>query len=796
MVSALIVALSFAQTERVELVRGRDGYWSCEDTTLEATAPDSNFGGDFVLKGGPGKIILIRFGDLEKLRNTEILSAKLVLSLSGKTPQNLKGVNRLLVPWGEGPSNTVSAVALQKGSVARVNVPWAASWAQRRGGDGALKWQQPGGLGPSDVAPIAEAKGVVEGENYQIEGLEKAVQVMVDRWFDNNGFSLQFGDECEFDSAQATSRRPKLVLEFRRKPEPRGADLSVQIIRVTPEIVPPQPSATDENGVVTYAPPKGGGPMGPAGGDVLTYTATIKNVGDMPSKPFRARWLIRERQGTEIEVPKTLQPGESMTLEFQRPYQPANDHRTNPIQLRLTQPEPDANPNNDALEVYEGGRPLVIFGDMPNLDDAQRRVRELNGTVFSQSRFSFAPNGVIERVRIQSVSSEAPARTDGVLPDNFTLADVVQALSLPTKLKTTVDFKFDGKNLGRLGEAIEPSAGSGEGDTRNESLIPGQLVIPYEPYFNPIFESFPLEATGLLSATEVASLNSNIGKPTGYAGDILFDLPATIILRALDYAGNPLTGAELTFFQSSNGKVTDSEPAFTLLTGTTGTALLPNRETPMVELPTGHTLRNNPFGKLDPLGRNGAFLVRAILNGQTEWGWLKAWQLVDAYHRGSKSAAIFEMRFNLPNIALEATNLAKGKFVSDSAEGLPAQLASLTDESLETTVALGGKVGDWIEIDLGRDRPVGEVRLFGPGQMPQKYQVVMYATGQKPDQMNPWARELDSRWTWRNRADAEVSGASVAYRSLASRVRFIRIVNVSGGVGQLTEVKVASVKVE
>ena len=109
-----------------------------------------------------------------------------------------------------------------------------------------------------------------------------------------------------------------------------------------------------------------------------------------------------------------------------------------------------------------------------------------------------------------------------------------------------------------------------------------------------------------------------------------------------------------------------------------------------------------------------------------------------------------------------------------------------------TEATLGEKVGDWVEIDLGRDRTVGEIDLVAqPGTFWRKFDVMVYATGQRPEEALRWAREVDGDWTSRNRREVvSPTRVSVPYRGAALRFRYLRIVNRSGGPGRLAEIKV------
>jgi hypothetical protein len=60
-----------------------------------------------------------------------------------------------------------------------------------------------------------------------------------------------------------------------------------------------------------------------------------------------------------------------------------------------------------------------------------------------------------------------------------------------------------------------------------------------------------------------------------------------------------------------------------------------------LHLATGCTLRPNPFGYPDVVGRNGLFLVRAQVDGRWHYGFLDIERFVVEYARGRKDKATY-----------------------------------------------------------------------------------------------------------------------------------------------------------
>lgn len=771
---ALTAALS---ADQVVLYRGCElagepiRYWDVQDTVLDVSQPDMNFGGEYTISTGTGKVMLIRFGDLKRAvgHGRKISSARLVLNYSSSEKPVFHGISRVQSPWGEGPILTLAGLkaALPAAPGMPVKGPitprGSATWKQCRAG--IASWQQPGA---ADSKPIDGAKcSVLNDHELAIEGLGATCQAMADRWYENDGFAITFDNAVEIDSCQAHDHRPKLEIATEAAAKPSGADLSV--VRIEQH-----------------------------GGN--QFIAHVANVGDSAAQGFVARWAVDERQGSSIEIGKALQPGEETTL----------DTTANPqskVALLIAPKGADANASNDSAEWIPGGSPVSFFiqpamasklrdAGVSPIDWAAEQVRLFDDTVLAQSKFSFAPEGARARLNLGPVTTAqegsvagemaavvGPDRADVQSPETqWPLASAFRAflareVGQPTAAYTVKADLPGYKSLDGSGSARFPGL-LGWGDTQCEGTIAPQLTLPYQAVWNPIFEGLKPEPTDLLSATMVQLINESAAG--GFKPGMFEELPRTVLVRALDYNNQPLKDTELSFWLAGVSKG-DAMPAFTGTTGSEGTVLLATKP--------GSDGHSNPFGQIgDP---RIAFMVKASGNGQTDWALLPAWELFDAYSRGNKAAAVFDLHFNLPSMPLDTVNLAKNRILTDSAGSTPAQLAALVDENLRTSAPLGGSSKDWIEVDLGRDRPIGEVRLAFDGPFWQKYDLIVYSTGQKPEDASIWSREIDFHWSIANNA-AETDGVrTIAYRGGAQRFRFLRICNrVDGQPVKLAEIKV------
>ena len=747
-------------------------YWDTQDTTLEAAVPDTNFGGDLTLRGGPTRTILIRFGDLRRVigAHTTVTGARLILTTSGGPAPTFRGMSRVLVPWGEGPMTSI-VNALKGGpdpTVKSVAIPNAATWRERRGGKAA--WQGPGANGGGDADSLEGATAKADENRFVISGLEKTLQGMVDHPEQNFGFSLRFDGAAEFYSAQSPSNRPVLELTLGDRPKVAGSDLSV--VRIE---------------------------KGASEGNETAFVAHVKNVGQAESKGFAYSWILGERPGSAVRVETKLAPGAEVTFTIRRPTRVSTDHRDSPLAFRIDPGDEDINPANNELGVFENakfirlGVPIGIVGPRgfnargsESLDDwAQAQAANFNVNYLAQSRFSFALEGALERIAIQEVVP-GPASDDALAMGPPTAGSGVE-LAWMQQFAQAVGLHRPGYaplNPEKVaGWSLAPGTPANEdrfpgllgyGDTRFEGFLPYAIGVPYEPVSSENRMMDLLEPTDLLSASDVATVNAQV---TGVAAK----LPSTILVRALDLAGHPISGGKLTFKAIAPDAKSLVDLATTASTGTTGTFLLPSNGA------------DGPFKLGSSSMTDGLLLATLSANGQSESAWIKAWQLLDSASRGNKAVCIFDLRFNICDAELDSSvNLATDRILTDSAASDPAKLATMTDGRLETEASLGEKPGDWFEIDLGRDRTIGELDLdLGNSPFWNQFSVIGYATGQSASGQTPLIRETDFGWTRQNRGGPN----GMNYRVSAVRVRYLRIVNISGGPARVREFVIRPAKI-
>ncbi len=788
--------------ERGAMVNGHR-YVAIEDTTLDLERADEPQGGNSILESGGGKAILIQFRELRAtLGRKRVTAARLEFTVTRGKP-TLSSVRRMLVPWTEGSINSIAGQI--RGDV--TGGRWAATQRNRRSGAEPIAWQTPGARGDLDAEAVPGATGRQDGETYIIEGLASAVQAQFDRPTLNHGFRLEFDDRVEFLSSDSTEGRPRLVLELEDAPRPTGPDLSVVLIERTPEYerydTRGQADVAPQDGVavpVTLRAANGEGKRWPDDGEEVTYRATVKNVGTAPADGFEAQWFIRELPDAIVAVERKLAPGESTTLELKTPFRSSHtDHRIQPVALRLFTKGEDADRGNDELVVQQAGLALGFtvtdaaakkFAEQGLAweDAIQRAVHRWNEVLCRFSRFSFAPAGALERVRVQRMAiGEASAidlRLDGEIlvgPDTDLMAEIARACGL-------VEITSAGVRQGSLlGDAstVPPSPDRfpgvlGGGETRSDALLAPTFAFPHERFSDLYVDPNRMDVGAGLSATDVYALNRNLGRRRGFSGDYLYDVPGSVLVTLTDPGGRRLGNQELTLYALRAGSFAGASKLDTIRTGESGTILLPKRDPgvpPGSYTPTGHQLLANPFGRVDATGANSAIAIRGVVNGVEAVAVLKLWQVLDAVARSRQPLAMVTVVLPVPStpLAAEALALAAGSAKLSTGEAVDA----ITDNDPATGIS--APAGGAIDIDLGREVALGEIAISLAAETGATggFDLLAYRAGEKPETGRLFAREGDLTWSLTTRGQA----GRLKYYGMPMRARYVRVAFHSGAQG-------------
>lgn len=285
------------------------------------------------------------------------------------------------------------------------------------------------------------------------------------------------------------------------------------------------------------------------------------------------------------------------------------------------------------------------------------------------------------------------------------------------------------------------------GSKMMDTIMPSLLVIPPRSVRNPLYRQIGIVDGGPLSLAQVDFLMN--GKP---------QFPTVVLGKIVNADGRPIEDATVSVM--AGGSETKG-----LKTDASGVILLPKF----------------------PAGTSGDVIITVESYGQTATLKTPSTTFSDLYARGNRKAIPIELPFNLSLWPINRdANLVQGKPTKDSANSFPAQLVGLTDDSADTAYTL--PVGGWVEVDLGRDRTLGEI-VF-QGEMPKQFRVLVYGTTDTVEQAGWWIDEIDSA---RFRREYDITG-DLTYQPTPNTARYVRIQNLSDKPARLTGLKIYAAK--
>jgi hypothetical protein len=713
------------------------------DAYLDRKLPSVNTGREPLLLGGIDKAILVRFPDLGlKIgMGMRVKSASLVMGIARPGEPILASVSRVLTPWFEGGNTSNDPKAS----------PGAVTWAEAIAGKNSVKWERDGASGGNDAQAIAGAQTKFENDILTVSGLETAVQQMIDNPQENHGFRLAFSNAVAFFSADSLADGPRLVLTIEDAGRSEMPDIRVLSC---------EPS--------------------PASG-TTRWTVAIENRGaDAPSIDVAAKTSTGD--AVERKFAEPLASGGKKTLSIDVPIKGADlPMHVNVLTVRVTGGAGDVNPSDNGLTVYPGGLAVRFTG----LDAASAQViiADFNERVFPFSKFGSAPTGCIERLRLASANETAvevdTAGKDPVTELLFAITGLPRNLAAPYQDEPPLvaGIKAAGymRTAGQVG--LLP-------DTRDDVMIPKDLPIPDRTVQTNSFGEIPMNSWGMLSRSEVNILNSQVGKPRTLPWG---RIPSMVFFRVFTPDGIPPTGAKLEVYQLVGGAF-GGAPVFAADIGRDGSALMESRPAPT-------SGKANPFGDLAKDGSNGWLLAVVRLNGAVQSTWVPVWQLWDEFARGNEAIGFIELKLRPSAGPLDTTqNLATGSLVTDAKGRFPAELNVLVDGKNDTGVSLADeKERYWIDLDLGRDRQIGQIQLVFDGPVWKQFRIVTYKTAQSVSDAIVWAEEANGP-TNPDATKTDDGKTVLSYSARSVRSRFVHIVPLSREAVKLVEVRVIPVK--
>jgi hypothetical protein len=405
--------------------------------------------------------------------------------------------------------------------------------------------------------------------------------------------------------------------------------------------------------------------------ELVTFTAHVMNKGTVASGSYAFKWLIDDVQVASGTHPG-LVPGQEATTTYQWTW----DHTVADERL-LGQHTVEfvVDPEDAIAETYESNNShqdrtdalSLVLALTPELYDAletpidpmwpfsaedwlQKQIAAMN-EAFARSGYPVAPNGVVERVRLDNILvTSAPPPVDWSEDGGFFMAEDDRFGNAYYDPETDVSGALLHELTHQLGiidmynldvplevpQVLDKNSRPVQMEFWAVGLYPGLMG---DPGTRPPFYS---EHTAL-------ALNANKGYRRGYYGEYLYDVPEQTHLRILDNQGDPSSGVTINLYQMASSPnmmgslhgVIDNTPEISVETDAAGLALLPNRPVgDPVWTHTGHILTDNPFGVIDVVGRNDEFLVEIRKDLHQEFLWLDITRFNLAAWNGETTIAI------------------------------------------------------------------------------------------------------------------------------------------------------------
>jgi hypothetical protein len=500
----------------------------------------------------------------------------------------------------------------------------------------------------------------------------------------------------------------------------------------------------------------------PAPGEVVTFTAHVRNHGDSGVPRFEYRWYIdgEPQSPADLTYSQPLLPGGEATVSL--PWTWPADLRDHTVKVVIDPADQigDELRQNNTYEDFTNALSFSIWVEQGLYDRFNAQVNGFGTRSFEDwFRWQFeamkkdfarsiypviAPNGILERIRVEEINVIPfdPANLDNwrLALDNdphiflndgrwqFTSA----AATLTDKetewdhyvetFITTIDWGLVHELSHQLGAIDEynlnvdlPSqnpVSRTRHDFRRPGLMGGGYVLPR--YDGTTYDSHT-----------AGFLNLNLHFRRGFYGEFLFDTPRQTLLHILDATGAPLANADVNFYQKDPATATiPTLPTFTGRTDASGTLTLPNRPVHGVTTVTAHRLRPNPFGQINVVGPNGTMLLEISKWGQRDYRWLEIIQLNEAFWRGQRLRATIEIRAGLiPSRPIAPDNLALKRRATASSN--PGQAANANDGDTAGKTAAWAPdppdAGQWWQVDLEKPRQIARVAVYASAGNPHDW---------------------------------------------------------------------------
>ncbi len=444
----------------------------------------------------------------------------------------------------------------------------------------------------------------------------------------------------------------------------RESDLQVVSIRRTPEYPRYDPeyttyTVTEPGGYGPYifsaATGLGGGQTAqtqrwPDIGDVVTYTATIRNRGSLPvAGPVGVRWYVDDGPVADASIPQTLTPGAVATVTLSRTW----DDGLHDIACELL--IDDDRPANNRLVAGSRSVAFLSFIDESRIEEFREETASYPGAITDDkidwlnahmARFNrmFADAGSDKRVhfaRLEVIADTAPdPDVDSINYAVFPFRYAHDEGSLRQSGYYRPDEDLDYGLLHEMGHQL------GLIDLYQLDLPADRNTVNGQGYI--AVDGLMRGVSPFLSEHSARAMQLWLDRAHGYFGQYLYSLPERVRLRILGADGQPLTGATVRVYQKTEvpglGQLITDQVKHTGTTDENGFFDLPNVPIDPQLVPpalTGDTLGPNPFGYVAVIGSNGLLLIEVERDGFLDHTWLDITEVNNAFWSGQTSVATF-----------------------------------------------------------------------------------------------------------------------------------------------------------
>lgn len=705
-----------------------------EDTTLVQAKPSVNFGREQFVLGGEGRVALMRFPGV-RYRSTpgmKVGSATLTLHLLRSDAVGTVSVKRVVRPWGEGRGRSFPTAFTKPTDP----LTWGeSSWSTAFAGDKGDKWALGGAAGDADARAIEGLSVEQSGSTLVIKGLKSTVQDWIDDPSRNFGLRITFANDTAAYSGDSDDSRPELGIEWADAAVAQGPDLAVVAI---------EPAET------------------PAEGKATEWTATVANFG-MAADGAKGTWTLPDGKTEDVTLSVPSMGSTKVTVKIAQKAV-YGDPRRSELGLKVSA-SGDVNPTNDGLTVATMGLAVGLKGGDGSLAQMAKwsnAVSFVNDVVFPSARFGFAGEGVTERLRFVTDPAKADVTVDpsaGSKEDPSSdwvwRAIEYRAAKAVVRALVPISEAEEGTQLGWLA------------DTRDDGIRVPALPMPDMFWYEPKQNEPPLISNGLLSRVEAGYLTAMIGKHGAERGWQAIERPDTVILQVNDTLGRPVQTGTVSLVGPAGDKTGEKKLTRTGLVVAT---------LPKVDLAKPYVTVEVDRG-----------------NGEVDRTKLSVWSLYDWKFRGNQSAAGAEAWLMTTDVAVNPdVDLAQDKIVTDSQGRFPAELAVLIDGKEDQSVKI--EPGNWVELDIGRDRAYGAVELVYDGAPFTAFEIYTFKTGQTPTDAQLFYRDTHPATTAAMFGQADGSTLKVTYKSPSVQSRYIRLLNTGTTTVSLKEIRVLGTK--